>query len=83
MKRFGSFTFAKSHLEIKVWGGWRGLFPYKTLTPGTPFGLLAAAFVIPAWVSDLRAGPLKGEYRKIFHRLNLCCVGTPNGHLGI
>lgn len=83
VKSFGSFTFAASHLERKVWGGWRGLFPYLTLTLGTPFGLLAAAFVMPAWVSDLRVGPLKGECRKIFHHLNLCYVVIPYGHLGI
>jgi len=81
-KSFGSVTFAESHLETEVWGGWRGLFPYLILTPGTPFGLLAAAFAMPAWVSDLRVGPLEEECRKIFHGFNLGCVGTPDGRLG-
>lgn len=41
-----SFTLPESQFEINVWEGWREVFPYVILTPGAPFGLLAAALVI-------------------------------------
>lgn len=41
-----SFTLAEFQFEINIWEGWREVFPYITLTPVAPFGLLAAALVI-------------------------------------
>lgn len=85
-----SFTFAESHFEINIWEGWREVFPYLILTLGVPFGLLAAAFVMTSRVfslhsclSHLRMEPLRGEWVKIFHYLNLCHEGTSGGFLEV
>lgn len=79
VRSFRNFTFAESHHEIKAFGGWK--LPDSHLVKPNPFGLFAAAFVIPACVSELRVGPLKGESRKIFYHLYLRYAGTLTGIL--